>query len=71
MKNELITKNEVMTETVIFENADFLLEAFFHERIEKFTIWFNGENIASFKSFNPFATKLAEVVERHNLIRSN
>ena len=60
-----------MTETVIFENADFLLEAFFQERVEKFTIWFNGQNIASFKSFNPFATKLAEVVEQHNLIKTN
>ena len=71
MKNELITKNEVMTETVIFENADFLLEAFFQERVEKFTIWFNGENVASFKTFNPFAEKLNEMVTAHNLIKTN
>ena len=60
-----------MTETVIFENADFLLEAFFQERIEKFTIWFNGQNIASFKTFDAFASKLTEIVKANDLIKVN
>ena len=70
MQNEQINKIEIMNDIVMFENDDLMVEAFFNERSQMFNIWINGETIAIFKTWKPFAAKLEWIIFNHKLVKA-
>ena len=69
MKNT-INQTDILKNTLVFENENVILEAYFNDRSGNFNIWMNGQTIASYKGFKPFNDKLQGLISKFNLIQS-
>ena len=68
MKNT-IKQTDIINNTIVFENDNVIVEAYFNDRSGNYNIWMNGQTIASYKGFKPFSDKLQSIVTEYDLIQ--